>query len=145
MILILFIYLFQKNKNHDQQWNGSYFNQLMPLLDKDPSVYCISAWNDQGYRHSTSDEHLLYRVETMPGLGWMLTARLFKEELEPVWPTLDKVKASIQSISISCLLKFIPPPFPPPPPPPPPPSIRQKSRRVTKLVRKHLKILKGIP
>lgn len=69
----------------------SYFNQLMPLLDKDPSVYCISAWNDQGYRHSTSNEHLLYRVETMPGLGWMLTSRLFKEELEPAWPTQDKM------------------------------------------------------
>jgi len=32
-----------------------------------------------------------YRVETMPGLGWMINAQLFKEELEPIWPTPDKV------------------------------------------------------
>ena len=24
-----------------------YFSQLIPVMDKDPSVYCISAWNDQ--------------------------------------------------------------------------------------------------
>lgn len=68
----------------------------MPLLDKDPTLYCISAWNDQGYRHSTSNEHLLYRVETMPGLGWMLTSGLFKQELEPTWPTHDKVNLQPQ-------------------------------------------------
>jgi hypothetical protein len=27
----------------------------------------------------------------MPGLGWMLTKKLFKEELEMSWPTQDKV------------------------------------------------------
>ena len=25
----------------------SYFNQLLPLMDTDESLYCISAWNDQ--------------------------------------------------------------------------------------------------
>ena len=24
-----------------------YFSQTMPLLEKDPSLYCVSAWNDQ--------------------------------------------------------------------------------------------------
>ena len=48
----------------------SYFSQTEPLLESDPSVYCISAWNDQGYDHSCHDPSLLYRVETMPGLGW---------------------------------------------------------------------------
>ena len=48
----------------------SYFSQTLPLLTSDPSVYCISAWNDQGYDHSCRDPTLLYRVETMPGLGW---------------------------------------------------------------------------
>ena len=47
-----------------------YFNQTYPLLEKDPSVYCISAWNDHGYNHSVNDPSMLYRVETMPGLGW---------------------------------------------------------------------------
>ena len=30
------------------------------------------------------------RVETMPGLGWMLRRSLYTGELEPRWPTPDK-------------------------------------------------------
>lgn len=45
----------------------SYFSQTASLLDKDESLYCISAWNDQGYEHTASDPSLLYRVESMPG------------------------------------------------------------------------------
>ena len=71
--------------------NDSYFNQLAPLLDGDDSLYCISAWNDQGYQHSSHNASSLYRVESMPGLGWMMTRRLFKEELEGQWPAPDKV------------------------------------------------------
>ena len=73
---------------------GSYFNQLAYLLDEDASLYCISAWNDHGYQHSSANASLLYRVETMPGLGWMMTSRLYKQQLEPAWPTLDKVSRS---------------------------------------------------
>lgn len=67
-----------------------YFSQLLPVLSSDESVYCISAWNDQGYEHSCNDPSMLYRVETMPGLGWVLKKKLFKEELEPNWPGSDK-------------------------------------------------------
>ncbi|KAL5487412.1 hypothetical protein EMCRGX_G020007 [Ephydatia muelleri] len=69
----------------------SYFSQTVHLLDKDSSLYCISAWNDQGYTHSCNDPALLYRVETMPGLGWILKRDLFKKELEPIWPGPDKL------------------------------------------------------
>lgn len=54
-------------------------------------IYCISAWNDQGYEHTSDDPGLLYRVETMPGLGWLLKRSLYKDELESKWPTPDKV------------------------------------------------------
>ena len=47
-----------------------YFSQTVYLMKRDDSLYCISAWNDQGYDHSCQDPALLYRVETMPGLGW---------------------------------------------------------------------------
>lgn len=67
-----------------------YFSQTMHLLDEDPSLFCISAWNDQAYEHTASDTSLIYRVETMPGLGWMLRRKLYKEELESKWPTPDK-------------------------------------------------------
>eukprot|EP00052_Salpingoeca_macrocollata_P022463 m.195149 g.195149 ORF g.195149 m.195149 type:complete len:454 (+) comp21806_c0_seq2:515-1876(+) len=64
----------------------SYFAQTMPLMKLDPTIYCISAWNDQGYEGSSYDPALLYRVETMPGLGWLLSRALFKNELEAAWP-----------------------------------------------------------
>ena len=69
----------------------SYFSQTLRLLEEDTSLYCISAWNDQGYEHTSSDPSKLYRVETMPGLGWILKRSLYKEELESKWPTPDKV------------------------------------------------------
>ena len=45
----------------------------------------------QGYEHTAEDPALLYRVETMPGLGWVLRKSLYKEELEPKWPTPEKL------------------------------------------------------
>lgn len=68
----------------------NYFSQTRHLLEEDDSLYCVSAWNDQGYEHSCKDPSLLYRVETMPGLGWMLQKRLYKQELEPQWPSPEK-------------------------------------------------------
>lgn len=51
----------------------------------------------QGYEHSAEDPALLYRVESMPGLGWVLKKSLYKDELEPKWPTPEQV-------SIFCLV-----------------------------------------
>ncbi|XP_046405731.1 protein O-linked-mannose beta-1,2-N-acetylglucosaminyltransferase 1-like isoform X2 [Ischnura elegans] len=69
----------------------SYFSQTKRLLEEDESIYCISAWNDQGYEHTSEDSSLLYRVETMPGLGWLLKRSLYKDELEAKWPTPEKM------------------------------------------------------
>lgn len=69
----------------------SYFSQTVHLLREDPSLYCVSAWNDNGYEHSAQDPALLYRVDGMPGLGWLLKRSLYKEELEPHWPSADKL------------------------------------------------------
>ena len=30
----------------------SFFNQTLHLLDEDRSLFCVSAWNDQGYEHT---------------------------------------------------------------------------------------------
>ncbi len=46
----------------------------------------------QGYEHTAEDPALLYRVESMPGLGWVLKKSLYKDELEPKWPTPEKVQ-----------------------------------------------------
>ncbi|KAF7711838.1 protein O-linked-mannose beta-1,2-N-acetylglucosaminyltransferase 1 [Silurus meridionalis] len=69
----------------------SFLSQTIHLLNEDESIYCISAWNDQGYEHTAEDPSLLYRVESMPGLGWVLKKTLYKDELEPKWPTPEKL------------------------------------------------------
>ena len=68
----------------------SYFSQTVHLLREDDSLYCISAWNDHGYEHSAQDPALLYRIDGMPGLGWILKRSLYKDELELKWPSADK-------------------------------------------------------
>ncbi|KAK7601264.1 hypothetical protein V9T40_008705 [Parthenolecanium corni] len=68
----------------------SYFSQTLELIENDSTLYCISAWNDLSYEHTSQDPSILHRVETMPGLGWLLKRSLFEEELEPAWPTVDK-------------------------------------------------------
>jgi len=75
----------------------SYFSQTRHLLEEDETLYCISAWNDQGYEHTSGDPSLLYRVETMPGLGWILKRSLYKDELESKWPTPEKVSVMFLS------------------------------------------------
>lgn len=62
----------------------SFFNQTAWLLDHDSSLVCVSAWNDLSSLHVAHDPSLLRRVETLPGLGWMLTRHL-AEELLRAW------------------------------------------------------------
>ncbi|KAG7199870.1 hypothetical protein KM043_014319 [Ampulex compressa] len=64
-----------------------YFLGTYPLLVLDSSLWCVSAWNDNG-KSELVDENvpeLLYRTDFFPGLGWMLTRRLWLE-LSPKWP-----------------------------------------------------------
>lgn len=65
---------------------------------------CSSCVSAQGYEHTAEDPALLYRVESMPGLGWVLKKSLYKDELEPKWPTPEKVQGSL-----FCQLVLIPP------------------------------------
>ncbi|KAM7538020.1 hypothetical protein Aperf_G00000072861 [Anoplocephala perfoliata] len=67
-----------------------YFYSLAPLLLEDKSLFCISAWNDNGKATliDTSRNDLLYRSDFFPGLGWMLTRRLWDEELRATWPAV---------------------------------------------------------
>ncbi|CAL2037049.1 unnamed protein product [Caenorhabditis brenneri] len=65
----------------------SFFSNTRYLLEKDPTLWCVSAWNDNG-----KPEHIdlnatntLYRSDFVSGLGWMMTNNTWKE-LEPKWP-----------------------------------------------------------
>lgn len=64
-----------------------YFRALHPLLRSDPSLWCVSAWNDNGREGfvDPGQPRLLYRTDFFPGLGWMLLKDMW-EELEPKWP-----------------------------------------------------------
>ncbi|KAF2360525.1 Glycosyl transferase family 13 [Trinorchestia longiramus] len=66
----------------------SYFSATHSLLRADPTLWCVSAWNDNGKGSLVDVEngaHLLYRTDFFPGLGWMLQRDLW-EELSPKWP-----------------------------------------------------------
>ena len=64
-----------------------YFSATLPLLEKDPTLWCVSAWNDNGKakRIDIGAPDLLYRSDFLPGLGWMLRKDVW-EEVGPRWP-----------------------------------------------------------
>ncbi|CAL1542324.1 unnamed protein product [Lymnaea stagnalis] len=63
-----------------------YFSAVYPLLKNDSSLWCISAWNDNGMGGKISgDSALLHRTDFFPGLGWLLDKELWME-LRSKWP-----------------------------------------------------------
>ena len=63
----------------------SFMEATSTILDSDPSLYAVSAFNDNG--HLVKDPTRLLRSDFFPGLGWMMTRTLYKNELESKWPT----------------------------------------------------------
>lgn len=64
-----------------------YFLGTLPILQADPTLWCVSAWNDNGKLGLIEQDapHLLHRTDFFPGLGWMLTKSTWLE-LAPKWP-----------------------------------------------------------
>lgn len=64
-----------------------YFLGTYPILKRDKSLWCVSAWNDNGKDGliDSNAHDLLYRSDFFPGLGWMMTKDLW-DELAPKWP-----------------------------------------------------------
>lgn len=58
-----------------------YFAGTFPLLRADKTLWCISAWNDNGKEGliDESSPDLLYRSDFFPGLGWMISKDLWDE------------------------------------------------------------------
>lgn len=63
-----------------------YFAALAPILDGDPTLLAVSAFNDNGLQGRVADATRVLRSDFFPGLGWMMTRRLWKEELSLKWP-----------------------------------------------------------
>ncbi|KAK3875898.1 hypothetical protein Pcinc_019260 [Petrolisthes cinctipes] len=77
-----------------------YFSQTAPLLLNDPSLYCVSAWNDLSRRNSRGDPAVVMRSQTMAGLGWMLSREVYQEVIQK-WPAWDKDKSSENVVAVS--------------------------------------------
>ena len=52
-----------------------YFESFSPILVSDPSLWIISAWNDNGFKTKVTDRGALKRTEFFPGLGWLFLCR----------------------------------------------------------------------
>lgn len=61
------------------------FEATAPLMDRDATILCVSAWNDHGQLGRASNVTALYRTDILPGLGWMLTSAVGRELLLQ-WP-----------------------------------------------------------
>ena len=64
----------------------SYMESTSSLLDNDPTIYTVSAFNDNGHLEAGDPKRLL-RSDFFPGLGWMMNRDLWKNELESKWPS----------------------------------------------------------
>jgi len=84
-----------------------YFSATLPILRKDKSLWCVSAWNDNG-KAGLIDENsadLLYRTDFFPGLGWMITKDLW-DELSVKWARSywdDWMREPVQRKNRACI------------------------------------------
>lgn len=62
-----------------------YFRSAAWLLEEDPSLFCVSAWNDNGFRTLVSDEKRVFRTDYFPGLGWMIHRNTWSQ-IKDIWP-----------------------------------------------------------
>eukprot|EP00736_Rhodelphis_marinus_P000978 Rmarinus@m.28956 len=63
----------------------AYFEATYRILQLDPTLWTVSAWNDNGRKPHVRDPQQLYRSDFFPGLGWIMTKKLWAE-LGPKWP-----------------------------------------------------------
>lgn len=65
-----------------------YFEAMYSVMLSDPSIFCTSAWNDNGKEHliETGRPDLVHRTDFFPGLGWMMLRSLWLE-YKNKWPS----------------------------------------------------------
>ena len=83
----------------------SYFDALTPVLETDETLFCVSAWNDNGIKALAQNATQLHRTDFFPGLGWLLTRELW-EELGPKWPKMfwdDWMRSTDQTKGRQCI------------------------------------------
>ena len=63
-----------------------FFAAVGPVVEKDKTLWCVSAWNDNGFAGVARDPFNLRRTVLFPGLGWLLFRTRWEEDLKPRWP-----------------------------------------------------------
>ena len=71
----------------------TYFLRLAPAMDADPSLFCISAYNDNGLDHLAEDSTLVYRTEWFVGLGWLIKRCVYGVE-----PEVSNVERTVSNV-----------------------------------------------
>jgi hypothetical protein len=75
------------------------------LLDVDPTLLCVSSWNDNSRHGLGTNSALLLRTSYFPGLGWMLRRSTYLDELQAGWPLMSHwdnwLRANIEKDCIS--------------------------------------------
>ena len=64
----------------------SWFVAAGRVVEKDPSLWCVSAWNDNGFTALVKQPYAVKRTILFPGLGWLLFRNEFEKYLKPTWP-----------------------------------------------------------
>jgi len=85
-----------------------FFESTLPILKADPTLWCVSAWNDNGKKDLVDSKtpELLYRTDFFGGLGWMMTKELWINEIGPKWPKSywdDWMRQPVQRRGRACI------------------------------------------
>jgi len=83
-----------------------YFSATKKILKKDPTLWCVSAWNDNGIKEHVKDPAKIFRSDFFGGLGWMMTRELWDNELKEKWTNRfwdDWIRQPAQRKGRTCL------------------------------------------
>ncbi|XP_045596272.2 protein O-linked-mannose beta-1,2-N-acetylglucosaminyltransferase 1 [Procambarus clarkii] len=64
-----------------------YFHQTASLLETDPKLLCVNAYNYNAFNHTALDPTRLYRVHGAPAYGWMVRRNVATEMINNWVPT----------------------------------------------------------
>ncbi|GAB5354883.1 hypothetical protein AAMO2058_000157900 [Amorphochlora amoebiformis] len=73
-----------------------YFQATSKLFEKDPSIMCVSAWNENGQAEFAKDSGTLHRTDVFPDYAWMIDADFWRE-VKTDWPQHGDWKAWIRT------------------------------------------------
>lgn len=65
-----------------------------PIFKLDKTIFCVNAFNHLSFPHTSKDPSMLYRVQTYPAYGWMMSRETIREIL-PKWLPAEAVNIHI--------------------------------------------------